>query len=359
MTTAATHFESLERTLNAAMDAAIATAPHGFTVLYEGNPGEPPASVDALWGRFVVNNGEAIQRELGRVGSRFAVPGMAVLQIFGPLDRGSAAILQIADAIANEFRAESLANGVVTMGQPTLRRIGRDGARLQYNLELPFRADPRNGLLAFGDVPATALANHYTLDTVTVEIQRTDGEVDTSRSDVVTLTVAGGASVGSLSGTVSAAAVAGVATFEGLTLSVTEPKGLRLSASASHWWSAQSSVIDVAMPQAVFAGVPGEGDAGVALDSFTVELVGPGGVVDTSRTDTVELSLAEGAPEDASLSGGVSVAAVDGVATFEGVVVDWGGDPEAGAFEVQLLAQAAGFESGVSDAVEIARLDPA
>lgn len=236
-------FAMIDRVLDQHMEASKPAALN--PLLFEGHPGDPPSSADAVWGRFAINYGESQQTELGRVNSRFRVVGEAVLQVFGPIDRGKKAILAAVDEVASAFRGKSLGHGMVSIQQPSVQRVGRDGSKLQYNVAIPFQADPRNGALTYGTQPPSSATSGVVLDTSTVELHGPDESVDATRNDEVTLHVIGNAT---LSGTTTKNAVNGVATFDDVVLAVSDPETVRLEARAAHWWSRQSAPIDVALP---------------------------------------------------------------------------------------------------------------
>lgn len=107
------------------------------TVQYDNQDKVPPN--DALWIRFSVRPGASFQASRGGSTKLFRTSGVALAQIFSPLDRGDKEALALADTIASSFRATSV--GSVVYETPSVRVIGSDGRAWQVNVECPFFAD--------------------------------------------------------------------------------------------------------------------------------------------------------------------------------------------------------------------------
>jgi hypothetical protein len=100
----------------------------------------------------------------------------------------------------------------------------------------------------------------------------------------------------------------------GVTLTATRTSGDLLTAGTSSAFTVLG-----APTQLAFVGVPGTGNGGVNLASFTVEARRADNSVDTNYTGTIVLTKASGT---GTLSGTTSVTAVAGVATFNAVQFD-------------------------------------
>ncbi len=147
-------------------------------------------------------------------------------------------------------------------------------------------------------------------------VQDQYGNVVTSDSSNVTIAMASGG--GTLGGTVTVAAVSGVATFNAL--SIHTPGTFTLSASDGALTGATSSsftVTPAASTHLVFSVQPGNVSAG-ALGTVTVSVEDQFNNVVTSDASTVVMSIASGS---GTLLGTLSVLAVNGVATFSNLAI--------------------------------------
>ena len=172
--------------------------------------------------------------------------------------------------------------------------------------------------LAFIVQPSDATAGIAINPDVAVAIQDRSGNLVTSATDVVRLTVDSNASGGSLAGTASVPAVNGVATFSNLRV-VTAGTGYTLKAASTGLAAATSTEFAIAAAAAsrlAFTVQPSQTVQGAAItppvqvaaqDSF--------GNLATEFQDSVTVALPAN-PPIASLSGNTVVRAVNGVATF-------------------------------------------
>jgi hypothetical protein len=127
----------------------------------------------------------------------------------------------------------------------------------------------------------------------------------------------GGAVTGTILAGTNSIVVSGVTLATagtGVTLTATRTSGDALTAGTSSTFTVLG-----APTQLAFVGVPGTGNGGVNLASFTVEARRADNSVDTNYTGTVVLTKASGT---GTLSGTTSVAVVAGVATFNAVQFD-------------------------------------
>ncbi|WP_164016793.1 beta strand repeat-containing protein [Pyxidicoccus trucidator] len=181
--------------------------------------------------------------------------------------------------------------------------------------------------LAFGVQPASTTAGSNLTPEVEVTALDARGNVATTFTGAVTVALAANPTSDTLQGTLTANAVAGVARFSTLSLR-RAGTGYTLAASATGLTSATSQAFDVTPGEAdtlVFTTQPGSRVAGTAFDpAVAVTLRDALGNTVTSSTATIQLALANN-PSGASLAGTLSVAAVNGVATFPGVSMDRAG----------------------------------
>ncbi|HUY35813.1 MAG TPA: Ig-like domain repeat protein [Pirellulales bacterium] len=165
---------------------------------------------------------------------------------------------------------------------------------------------------------------------VQVAIEDQFGNVVTSDTSNVTIAVAGGPGTFA-SGTLTEAAVAGVATFKDLvidtagsyTLSASDTdNGVALTGATSN----RFAISPAATSQLVFTAQPANTTAGQTIDGTSgvvVSIEDQFGNVETGDTSNVTIAVLSG--PGAFASGTLTVAAVKGVATFSNLVIDQGG----------------------------------
>ncbi|HEY6109288.1 MAG TPA: hypothetical protein VIV56_10355, partial [Gemmatimonadales bacterium] len=151
---------------------------------------------------------------------------------------------------------------------------------------------------------------------------------------------------GVLGGQVTKAAIAGVATFSALDVSVAA-NGYQLGAAASGLTSATSFPFNVVTANATtlfYKVQPSVTTAGTAIPTFTVEARNASGQVDASYVGSVTIAITPntGAPGATITAGTVTQAAVAGLATFSGIKID------KAANDYKLTATATGLTSAIS-----------
>ena len=158
---------------------------------------------------------------------------------------------------------------------------------------------------------------------ISVELINSAGQVDTTSDAVVSLAIGNNPSSGNLLGTLSAAAVNGVATFSGLSIDTPGLGYTLLAYSASLVTAVSSSFnISVSTPtQLVFTTEPANAASGASLGSITVSLEDSLGHVVTGSTAAVTLVIANNAGPGGVLSG-TTENAVNGVATFPALSIN-------------------------------------
>lgn len=203
--------------------------------------------------------------------------------------------------------------------------------------------------LAFVAFPTSAVAGNA-LSPVAVEIVDANGFRATDATHEVTIAL--GVDPGStnpLGGTLSVAAVNGVATFSDLTIAKAA-SGYTLEASATGLTSIESGAFDVAAGAAaalVITQQPPPVLGSGALFTVLVEARDALGNLAASYAGTVDVALSSN-PGGATLGGTLSVAAVSGVATFADLSMDNLG------VGYTIAATASGLTSATTEAFEVA-----
>jgi uncharacterized repeat protein (TIGR03803 family) len=176
--------------------------------------------------------------------------------------------------------------------------------------------------LAFNVQPSDVTAGVADSPSIVVYVEDPFGNIVTTDSSNVTLSVATGG--GSTSGTVTVAASSGVATFSNLILDTAGAH--TLTASDGSLTTATSSSFNVSPTSAskvVYNVQPSTVTAGVAVSpSIVVDVEDQFGNIVTGDSSNVTLAVASGG---GSVSGTATVAASSGVATFSNVKVDTAG----------------------------------
>src|SRR5213078_2881807 len=190
---------------------------------------------------------------------------------------------------------------------------------------------------AFNITPAAASALVFSVEptntvagaaiTPAVEITAQDGNGNTATGFTGNITVAIGTnpSSGALSGTLTHAAVAGVATFSGLSI---DKAGTGYTLTATGAGSTTSTAFNITPATAtalVFSVEPTNTVAG-AIITPAVQITAQDGNGNTATGFTGNITVAIGTnPSTGTLSGTKTVAAVTGVATFAGLTIDKAG----------------------------------
>jgi YVTN family beta-propeller protein len=179
--------------------------------------------------------------------------------------------------------------------------------------------------LAFTVQPVTTTAGAALTPAVQVTARDAQGNTATSFSGTVTVAIGTNPGAGTLSGTATAAAVGGIATFPGLSIDRTGA-GYTLTASATGVSQATSAPFDItpgpaaelrftAEPTSVAAGAPITPAVAVtALDAL--------GNTDTAYAGDVSIAIGTNPGSDGILSGTRTVAAAAGIAVFTDLSID-------------------------------------
>jgi subtilase family serine protease len=176
--------------------------------------------------------------------------------------------------------------------------------------------------LAFSQVTSTATAGSLITPPVTVEVVDSSGNLVPSDNSMVTLSIASGSAT--LGGTLTEQAVNGVATFSDLTLSVAGADALKatdgsLTSTTSSSITVQAGSTPPAGSILVFGQQPSNTSAGsVIAPAITVDVESASGNILSSDGSPVTLAIASGS---GTLSGSLTVNAVNGVATFSNISI--------------------------------------
>src|SRR5437773_389612 len=160
--------------------------------------------------------------------------------------------------------------------------------------------------------------------TPAVEVTSLDdaGPTATGFTGNITVAIGTNPSSGALSGTLTHAAVAGVATFSGLSI---DKAGTGYTLTATGAGSTTSSAFNITAgtaTQLVFSVQPTNAVAGAAITP-AVQVTAQDGNGNTATGFTGNITVAIGTnPGTGTLSGTKTVAAVAGVATFSGLSID-------------------------------------
>jgi uncharacterized delta-60 repeat protein len=179
--------------------------------------------------------------------------------------------------------------------------------------------------LAFATQPLGG-ATSATLAAVKVNVENSSGTLVPGDTSTVTLAIASGPVGAVLGGTVSVAAVGGVATFSNLTLGMAGT--YTLTATDGAYTAATSTSFTISQPgvnKLAFAVQPQSATASTTLAAFKVNVENSAGALLAGDSSTVTLAIASG-PAGAVLSGTTSVAAVGGIATFSNLSFETAGD---------------------------------
>jgi len=203
--------------------------------------------------------------------------------------------------------------------------------------------------VGFTTQPSAVQAGQAITPAIAVSIQDQYGNTNTSATNTVSVGFSSNPGGATLGGTTSMAAVAGVATFNNLSVSAAGT-AYSLAASSGSLTSATSSAFNVfGVPTKLgFVAIPTTTPTGITISpAVLVAVQAANGSTVTNATNTVTLSINNCATCPAAgtgtLSGTVSVAAVDGIATFNSIVMS------GVANQYQLGAAAAGLTAALSN----------
>ncbi|MAZ48257.1 MAG: hypothetical protein CME65_06820, partial [Halobacteriovoraceae bacterium] len=176
--------------------------------------------------------------------------------------------------------------------------------------------------------PTDSYANENISPSITVELRDVSNNLVTAATDTITVSLGTDPSAGTatLGGTLSVAAVAGVATFSDLNIDSIN-NGYTFNFTSGSLTGATSSsfnITEAPATQLVFTQDPTDAVAGVNINpDITVEFRDASNNLVPSETSNVTLSFGtDPSAGAATLGGTVTVAAVGGIATFNDINID-------------------------------------
>ena len=203
--------------------------------------------------------------------------------------------------------------------------------------------------VAYTQQPSSSGGGTAISPAVTVAVQDAGGNTVTTSIATVTIAIGTNPAAGTLSGTVSVSASAGIATFSNLSINKAGT-GYTLTTASTGLTSATSSTFNIvvgAASKVVYTQQPTAAVAGVSISpAITVTVQDAGGNPVTTSTATVTMTIGTN-PGSGTLSGTVSVNAVAGVATFNNLSINKTGTG------YTLVAASTGLTSATSSAFNI------
>src|SRR5204863_209960 len=224
------------------------------------------------------------------------------------------------------------ANGVATFSTLSINRMGTgytlpaSGTGLATGGSAAFNVSAGSGsALVFTGEPTNAVAGAAITPAVQVTAQDGQGNTATGFTGNITLAIGTNPSSGTLTGTKTVAAAAGVATFAGLSIDKAGTGYTRTAAGAGRNTSSALRTSAVSARALVFTVEPTNAVAGAAITP-DVQVTAQDGQGNTATGFTGNITVAIGTnPGTGTLSGTKTVAAVAGVATFSGLSIDKAG----------------------------------
>ncbi len=226
---------------------------------------------------------------------------------------------------------QNAVNGVATFANLSIDMAGAgytlsaSGTDLTGAASNPFNISPAApSQLVILTQPSTATAGVAIAPPIELQLLDPFGNLATAATDAVTLAIGANPSGGTLAGTTTQNAVAGVATFADLSIDkVGADYTLDASATGLSGTTTDPFAITVAAAsQLAFRSQPSNATAGeLILPAIEVELLDPFGNLASGASDAVTIAVAAN-PGGGTLSGTVTVNAVDGVATFSDLSLD-------------------------------------
>ena len=204
--------------------------------------------------------------------------------------------------------------------------------------------------LVFAVQPTSSVAGSTISPTVTVNAEDAAGNLVPTATNSITIAIGTNPASGTLGGTLTAAAVNGVATFS--TLNINNPgTGYTLAAGATGLSGATSTAFNITVGAAsklAFTVQPSSVAVGASISpAITVSVEDSLGNIVTSANNSITMAIGTN-PSSGTLSGTLTVAAVNGVATFSNLSINNVGTG------YTLTANATGFTAVISNALNVA-----
>src|SRR5205823_4464250 len=179
--------------------------------------------------------------------------------------------------------------------------------------------------LVFSVQPSTTTAGAAITPAVEVSAEDASGNTATGFTGNITVAIGKNPSSGTLKGTLTHAAVSGVATFSGLSIDKVGTGYTLTATGAGSTTSAAFNITAGTATQLVFNVQPSTTTAGTAITpAVEVTAQDAGGNTATGFTGSITVAIGTN-PSSGTLAGTLTHAAVSGVATFSGLSIDKGG----------------------------------
>ena len=101
-----------------------------------------PPNPPSLWARLIIAGGEEQRMDIGTGATNrtYRKPGVLIIQLFAPLNKGNNAVLVAADEVSDLFR--NWCGATITCGASSVEDIGNDNNGFyQVNITIPFHTD--------------------------------------------------------------------------------------------------------------------------------------------------------------------------------------------------------------------------
>jgi len=101
----------------------------------------PPTDDTTVWVRFTILDGASRQASAGAAANMHRHPGLVVVNIFAPLNRGDKAALETVDEVSAIFRNWQDASNRIRFFSPEVERVGPEEKWYQINVSFMFERD--------------------------------------------------------------------------------------------------------------------------------------------------------------------------------------------------------------------------
>jgi len=245
--------------------------------------------------------------------------------------------------------------GVVTFNDLRIKEAGTGYTLIATGLPTPDASTSFNitvappAKLAFFQQPSTTSGGATITPAVVVEVQDSVGNRVGTATNSITMVIGTNPNNGTLSGTLTVSASAGIASFNNLSID-SAGNGYRLSASATGLTGATSNLFNIIVGAAAKLGFhtqPTGSTGGVPISPFQVEVQDLGGNRVATATNSITLAILNNVGPNATLGGPNPVAASTGIATFSNITIDSAGNG------YTLQATATGLSADTSAAFNI------
>lgn len=114
--------------------------PENLTTLYDNDGEDIPSSINLIWARLTVREGESLQRSIGAPVKNYRTTGFTFVQLYSEIGVGDDSIRKLADTIKSKFTTTTIKECVV-FRTPSINPIGRIQGWWQVNVNCPFYFD--------------------------------------------------------------------------------------------------------------------------------------------------------------------------------------------------------------------------